>query len=192
MQAFWSVNPIPTGCCHVTLIYGVIPPMVGRNRVKEAGEGQNGGFHFDTHQTNSATYESWHLQLKFESSLSLLRLILWPKEVLEMTEVKMKKMNTEKCCDESRLILQMFQDFPYCDTCRIPLFPSQQFPVPPFSALFGIICSFWVETLCQGQKSSEANFCFLRKKWLFFRPKGEKQFFLRETNVLLRAFLTQA
>ena len=54
------------------------------------------------------------------------------------------------------------------------------------------ICSFWVETLCQGQKNSEANFCFPRKKWLFFRPKGEKQFFQRETNVLLRVFLTQA
>ena len=54
------------------------------------------------------------------------------------------------------------------------------------------ICSFWLETLCQGQKNSEANFCFQRKNWLFFRPKGEKQFFLRETNVLLRVFLTQA
>ena len=29
------VNPIPTGCCHVTLIYRLIPPMAGRNRVKE-------------------------------------------------------------------------------------------------------------------------------------------------------------
>ena len=28
-----SVNPIPTGCCHVTLIHGLIPPMAGRNRV---------------------------------------------------------------------------------------------------------------------------------------------------------------
>ena len=26
-------NPIPTGCCHVTLIYGLIPPMAGMNRV---------------------------------------------------------------------------------------------------------------------------------------------------------------
>ena len=39
------------------------------------------------------------------------------------------------------------------------------------------ICSFWVETLCQEQKNSEANFCFPRKKWLFFRPKGEKTVF---------------
>ena len=28
------LNPIPTGCCHVTLIYGLILPMAGRNRVK--------------------------------------------------------------------------------------------------------------------------------------------------------------
>ena len=26
-------NPIPTGLGHVTLIYGLIPPMAGRNRV---------------------------------------------------------------------------------------------------------------------------------------------------------------
>ena len=32
--ALLVVNPIPTGCCHVTLIYGLIPPMAGRNRVK--------------------------------------------------------------------------------------------------------------------------------------------------------------
>ena len=29
-----QLNLIPTGCCHVTLIYGLIPPMAGRNRVK--------------------------------------------------------------------------------------------------------------------------------------------------------------
>ena len=29
------LNPIPTGLGHVTLIYGLIPPMAGRNRVKE-------------------------------------------------------------------------------------------------------------------------------------------------------------
>ena len=28
------INPIPTGLGHVTLIYGLIPPMAGRNRVK--------------------------------------------------------------------------------------------------------------------------------------------------------------
>ena len=28
-----QLNPIPTGCCHVTLIYGLIPPMASRNRV---------------------------------------------------------------------------------------------------------------------------------------------------------------
>ena len=30
----FEVNPIPTGCCHVILIYGLILPMAGRNRVK--------------------------------------------------------------------------------------------------------------------------------------------------------------
>ena len=29
----WLLNPIPTGLGHVTLIYGLIPPMAGRNRV---------------------------------------------------------------------------------------------------------------------------------------------------------------
>ena len=29
-------NPIPTGLGHVTLIYGLIPPMAGRNRVKDS------------------------------------------------------------------------------------------------------------------------------------------------------------
>ena len=29
-----ALNPIPTGLGHVTLIYGLIPPMAGRNRVK--------------------------------------------------------------------------------------------------------------------------------------------------------------
>ena len=27
------LNPIPTGCCHVILIYGLIPPSARRNRV---------------------------------------------------------------------------------------------------------------------------------------------------------------
>ena len=31
---FEDLNPIPTGLGHVTLIYGLIPPMAGRNRVK--------------------------------------------------------------------------------------------------------------------------------------------------------------
>ena len=29
-----ALNPIPTGLGHVTLIYGLIPPMAGRNRDK--------------------------------------------------------------------------------------------------------------------------------------------------------------
>ena len=51
-----------------------------------------------------------------------------------------------------------------------------------------IICSFWVETLCHGQKNSEANFCFLREKWLFFRPKGEKTIFLEGNKCSSQSF----
>ena len=34
LSSYESLNPIPTGLGHVTLIYGLIPPMAGRNRVK--------------------------------------------------------------------------------------------------------------------------------------------------------------
>ena len=51
----------------------------------------SGCFNFHPNSTNSTSYESWHLQLKFETSLRSLRLILWPQEVSEVTEVKMKK-----------------------------------------------------------------------------------------------------
>ena len=34
LDANYPFNPIPTGLGHVTLIYGLIPPMAGRNRVK--------------------------------------------------------------------------------------------------------------------------------------------------------------
>ena len=36
-------------------------------------------------------YESWHLQLTFEIIVRSLRLIVWPPEISELTEVKMKK-----------------------------------------------------------------------------------------------------
>ena len=51
----------------------------------------SGHSNFGTYQTNSVSYESWYLELKFETSLRLLRLILWPQDVSEVTEVKMKK-----------------------------------------------------------------------------------------------------
>ena len=51
----------------------------------------SGHSNFGTDQTNIVSYESWHLQLKFETSLRLLRLIVWPQEVSEVTKVKMKK-----------------------------------------------------------------------------------------------------
>ena len=72
--------------------------------VKDAGGGAksahweilvSGHSNFGTDQKNIVSYESWHLQLKFETSLRSLRLIVWPQEVLEVTEVKMKKINSE-------------------------------------------------------------------------------------------------
>ena len=48
-------------------------------------------FNFHQSSTNSALYESWHLQLKFETSVRWLKLIVWPQEVSEVTKVKMKK-----------------------------------------------------------------------------------------------------
>ena len=38
------LNHIPTGCCHVILIYGLIPPIAGRNRVKEYHGGLDAHF----------------------------------------------------------------------------------------------------------------------------------------------------
>ena len=67
-----------------------------------------GCFNFYPRSTNSASYESWQLQLKFETSVRSLKLIVWPQEVSEVTEVKMKKIldkilklsvfDLEKCC----------------------------------------------------------------------------------------------
>ncbi len=51
----------------------------------------SGGSNFDTDPTNSVSYKSWHPQLKFETSLRSVRLIVWPQEVSKVTEVKMKK-----------------------------------------------------------------------------------------------------
>jgi hypothetical protein len=40
---------------------------------------------------NKAISRQWHLQLKFEISVRSLKLIVWPQEVSEVTEVKLKK-----------------------------------------------------------------------------------------------------
>ena len=76
MRAFWSVKDV-----------GV---KVSLWQITVSGHSN-----FDTDQTNIVSYESWHLQLKFETSLRLLRLIVWPQEVSEVTEVKMKKIRGE-------------------------------------------------------------------------------------------------
>ena len=51
----------------------------------------SGGLNFHSSYTNSTSYESWHIQLNFETLVRSLRLIVWPQEVTEVTEVKMKK-----------------------------------------------------------------------------------------------------
>ena len=56
----------------------------------------SGGLNFHSSYTNSTSYESWHIQLIFETSVRSLRLIVWPQEVTEVTEVKMKKKNRRK------------------------------------------------------------------------------------------------
>ena len=73
MRAFWSVKK--AGGSKMTLWEIVV----------------SGGSNFDTDPTNSVSYESWQPQLKFETSLRSVRLIVWPQEVSKVTEVKMKK-----------------------------------------------------------------------------------------------------
>ena len=51
----------------------------------------SGGLNFHSSYTNSTSYESWHFQLNFETLVRSLRLIVWPQEVTELTEVEMKK-----------------------------------------------------------------------------------------------------
>ena len=50
----------------------------------------SGCFNFYPRSTNSTSYESWHLQKKFETSVRSLNLIVWPQDISEVTEVKMK------------------------------------------------------------------------------------------------------
>ena len=47
-----SFNPIPTGLGHVTLIYGLIPPMAGRNRVKGKTHDLNHDLTYSEHTIN--------------------------------------------------------------------------------------------------------------------------------------------
>ncbi len=48
-------------------------------------------FNFHPRSTNIILYKSWHPQLKFETSVSSMKVTVWPQEVSEVTEVKMKK-----------------------------------------------------------------------------------------------------
>ena len=55
----------------------------------------SGSFNFYPSSTNNILYKSLHLPLKFETSVRLLRLIVWPQEVSEVTEVKVRKILDE-------------------------------------------------------------------------------------------------
>ena len=71
MQAFWSVKE------------------AGWFKVSHFRIMVSGGLNFYSSYTNSTSYE--RIQLKFETSVRSLRLIVWPQEVMEVTQVKMKK-----------------------------------------------------------------------------------------------------
>ena len=73
MRAFWSVKE------------------AGGIKVSHFRIMVSGGLNFHSSYTNSTSYESWHIQLNFETLVRSLRLILWPQEVTEVREVKMKK-----------------------------------------------------------------------------------------------------
>ena len=60
----------------------------------------------DTNQTNSVSYESWHLHQKFETSGRSLKFIVWPQEVSEVTKVKIKKI-----LGENSIIVSFYPDF---------------------------------------------------------------------------------
>ena len=56
--------------------------------------------HFHSRPINSISCESWHIQLKFDTLLRLLRLKFWPPEVTEVARVQAKKnsiKNSEIC-----------------------------------------------------------------------------------------------
>ena len=65
--------------------------MRGGSKMTHWEIGVSGCFNFHPSSTNSISYESWHFQLKFETSVRSLKLIVWPQEVSEGTEVKIKK-----------------------------------------------------------------------------------------------------
>ena len=73
MRAFWSVKE------------------AGGIKVSHFRIMVSGGLNFHSSYTNSTSYESGHFQLNFETLVRSLRLIVWPQEVTEVTEVKMKK-----------------------------------------------------------------------------------------------------
>ena len=73
MRAFWSVKD------------------AGGSKMTHWEIAVSGCSNFHSSSTNITSYESWHFQLKFETSVRSLKLIVWPQEVSEVTEVKIKK-----------------------------------------------------------------------------------------------------
>ena len=55
----------------------------------------SGCFNFHPSSTNSTLNKSWHLHVKFETSVRSLKSKVWPQEISEVTEVKMKKILCE-------------------------------------------------------------------------------------------------
>ena len=58
-------------------------------------------FNFYPSSAISTSYESWNLQLKFETSVRSLKPIVWPQQVSEVTKVKMKKI----LCENPKIII---------------------------------------------------------------------------------------
>ena len=51
--------------------------------------------HFHSRPANSISYESWHILLKFDTLLRLLRLKLRPREAAEVAKVQAKKIRSK-------------------------------------------------------------------------------------------------
>ena len=67
----------------------------GKDAARHLGERCLNPPYFNTRATNSISYESWDIQLKFDTLLRLLRLKLQPREVAEVARVQEKKVRSK-------------------------------------------------------------------------------------------------
>ena len=65
-------------------------------------------FNFHPDSTNSTSYESWHFQLKFETSVRSLMIIVWSQEVSEWPRSKWKKTSLAKNLKSPIFVLHKF------------------------------------------------------------------------------------